>query len=199
MTDETQKALKETEPTDAEIGAARKALEQSQTPEAFVAKVKSFAPLVKSSVLFNKPQLQFLLDAEAIAEFTRHRVLKSVNLADQHDGQATDESGTFDIEVTEVQRPGRKRGDEYREGRPKVTHVPFDPNLGQTIAAQLAKHIQNKADKRYGTKPLLLVYLNLNDAGGRLGDEVEKAINEQKKKHAGTFREICVLWNQKLY
>lgn len=41
-------------PTDAEMTAARKALEQWQTPEAFVSKVESFAPLVKSSVLFNR-------------------------------------------------------------------------------------------------------------------------------------------------
>lgn len=102
--------------TDAEMAAARKALEQWQTPEDFVAKIKSFAPLVESSVLFNKPNAQFLLDATTIAELSKHRTLKSVRLVEQHDGEAKDEAGTFDIEVTEIQRAGRRRGDEYREG-----------------------------------------------------------------------------------
>jgi hypothetical protein len=186
-------------PTDAEMAAARKALEQRQTPEEFIAKIKSFAPLVKSSVLFNKPNAQFLLDATTIAELSKHRKLKHVRLAEQHDGEAEDESGTFDIEVTEIQRPGRRRGDEYREQSPKVTHVPFDPNLGQTIATELAKGIQKKADKKYASKSLLLVYLNLSSQGGRLGKEVEAAIAAEKQRHANTFREICLLWNDKLY
>jgi hypothetical protein len=150
-------------------------------------------------MLFNKANAQFLLDAIPIAEFAKHRRLQSVRLADQFDGQAADETGTFDIEVTEVQRPGRKRGDEYREDSPKVTHPPFDPNLGETVASELAKRIQDKASKRYATKPLLLVYLNFDGAGGALGNEVETAIGEQKTKHADTFREVCVLWNQNLY
>ncbi|MBR0895785.1 hypothetical protein JQ616_12550 [Bradyrhizobium tropiciagri] len=187
------------EPTDAEMADARKALEQWQTPDDFRAKLKDFMPLVKSSVLFNKPNAQFLLDAVTIAELFKYRPLKSVRLANQHDGEAKDENGMFDIEVTEIQRPGRRRGDEYREESPKVTHVPFDPNLGQTVAAELANGVQKKADKKYAAKPLLLVYLNLGDAVGELRTEVEAAINDTKKRHADAFREVCVIWNGKLY
>jgi hypothetical protein len=185
-------------PTDEAMGAARKALEQWQTPEQFVSKVESFAPLVKSSVLFNKPNAQFLLDAIPIAEFSKHRPLKSIRLAEQHDSEAKDDTGTFDIEVTEIQEPGRRRGDEYRCGVPALTHSEFDPNLGKTIASQLAKGVQKKADRKYGSKPLLLIYLNIS-TGGRLGNEVEAAIKEERRKHAIAFREICVLWAGKLY
>ncbi len=48
------------EPTDAEMNAARKALARWQTPEEFEAKVKSFSSLVKSSTLFNKANACFL-------------------------------------------------------------------------------------------------------------------------------------------
>jgi hypothetical protein len=187
------------EPTDAEMADARKVLQQWQSPEDFLSEIEGVMPLVESSVLFNKANAQFLLDAVVIAELSKLRLLKSIRLADQHDGEAKDESGTFDIEVTEIQRPGRRRGDEYRRDSPMVTHVEFDPNLGRTVAAELAKGVQKKADKNYATKPLLLVYLNLSNAGGRLGNEVETAINDLKKKHADAFREICVLWNGKLY
>jgi hypothetical protein len=185
-------------PSDAEMTAARKTLEQWQTPQAFVSKVENFAPLVKSSVLFNKPNARFLLDAIPVAEFSKHRTLQSVRLAEQHDAQVTDHTGMFDIEVTEVLEPGRKRGDEYRCGIPTLKHSEFDPNLGIVIATELANGIKKKAEKRYATKPLLLVYLNIS-TGGRLGDEVETKINEVKAQYAATFREVCVLWAGKLY
>jgi hypothetical protein len=178
-------------PSEAEMTAARKALEQWQSSQAFLSRVESFAPLVKSSVLFNKPNARFLLDAIPIAELSKHRALQSVRLAEQLDAQAKDKTGTFDIEVTEVLAPGRRRGDEYRCGSPRVTHTDFDPDLGDTIATQLAAGIKKKADKKYATKPLLLVYLNIG-TGGRLGNEVERQINELKAQ-------ICILWADKLY
>lgn len=185
-------------PSDAEMTSARKALEQWQTPQDFVSRVESFAQLVKSSVLFNKPNARFLLDAIPVAEFSKHRAVQSVRLAEQHDAQVKDQTGTFDIEVTEVLEPGRKRGDEYRCGSPRVIHAEFDPNLGRTIATQLADGIKKKADRKYATKPLLLVYLNIS-TGGRLGNEVEKEIKRQKTLYPDTFRDVCVLWTGKLY
>lgn len=109
-----------------------------------------------------------------------------------------DQTGTFDVEVTEVLEPGRKRGDEYRSGAPQVTHSAFDPNLGETIATALADGIKKKAEKNYAAKPLLLVYLNIS-TGGKFSDEVETKINELKAQYADKFREICVLWAGKLY
>ncbi len=191
-----------TEPSDAEMNAARQALARWQTPKAFVSKVESFARLVRSSTLFNKPNAAFLLDAIPIAELAKYRAMQSVRLVEQkeglNDGQFKDGSKTIDIEVTEVLEPGRRRGDEYRGGGIKVTAHDFDPNLGKTIATELAKRIKKKADKRYSTKPLLLVYLNIG-TGGRLADEVERAIKALKMEYADVFFEICMLWGNKLY
>ncbi|MBR0882734.1 hypothetical protein ABIF65_007915 [Bradyrhizobium japonicum] len=139
-----------------------------------------------------------MLDAIPIAELSKHRPLESVRLSEQHDAEVKDQTGTFDVEVTEVLEPGRKRGDEYRSGAPQVTHSAFDPNLGETIATALADGIKKKAEKNYAAKPLLLVYLNIS-TGGKFSDEVETKINELKAQYADKFREICVLWAGKLY
>ena len=194
------------EPTDAEMAAARKTLVKWQTPEAFAANVKAFESLVKSTILFNKNSAGFLLDAIPIAEFTRHRALQAVRLAEQHervnDGQFRDSNDqTINIEVTEVMEPGRRRGDEYRCGAPNITHSEFDPCLGKAIAAAFADRVKAKAKKvgtTYTASPLLLVYINFA-VGGRLGNEVETEIKNLKVQYVDTFREICVLWSGKFY
>ena len=192
------------EPSDAEMKAARIALTQWQTPTEFLAKVSSFVPLIKSSTLFNKNSAGFLLDAIPIAEFSKHRAMKELRLAEQreqsNDGQFRISGKATNIEVTEVMEPGRKRGNEYRSDRVALeeTAGDFDPNLGRTIANGLSERIKKKAEKKYATKPLLLVYLNIS-TGGRLADEVEREINRLKVKYAKEFAEICVLWAGKLY
>jgi hypothetical protein len=160
---------------------------------------KAFAPLVSSSTLFNKSNAGFLLDAIPVAELTKRRTVQLVRMVKQaerrNDGQIQNAGETIDIEVTEILDPGRKRGDEYRrEAEQGVRH--FDPYLGETIANQLAQGVKKKADKRYTTTPLLLVYLNIL-GGGRLGGEVEFAIKRLRAEYANAFREICVLWGTK--
>lgn len=189
----------EREPTDVEMSEAQESLAHWQTPEEFESKVKAFDSLIKSSTLFNRANAGFLLDAIPIAAFAKHRAVQSVRLVRQrerlNDGQFRSANETIDIEVTEILDPGRKRGDEYRcEAEQSVRH--FDPQLGETIAHQLAKGIKKKADKGYTTTPLLLVYLNIL-GGGRLGDEIEIAIERLRVEHANAFREICVLWGTK--
>jgi hypothetical protein len=188
------------EPSDAEMNEAQEALARWQTPQEFAVEVENFAPLVKSSTLFNKANAGFLRDAIPIAEFTKHRAVQSLRLARQreglNDGQFRSADEIIDIEVTEVMESGRKRGDEYRCGADQQGIRHFDPYLGETIANELAKSIKKKADKGYPTKPVLLVYLNISD-GGRLGDEVESAIKRLRVEYANTFREICVLWGTK--
>jgi hypothetical protein len=191
------------EPSDAEMVAARKALAQWQTPAQFQAKVASFAPLIKSSTLFNKNGASFLLDAIPIAEFSKNRSIESLRLAEQieqsNDGQFRHSGKATNIEVTEVMEPGRRRGDEYRKGWTAEEKVrDFDPSLGKTIATALSAGIKKKAEKKYATKPLLLVYLNIS-TGGRLGNEVEAEIKKLRAEYADTFAEICVLWADKLY
>jgi hypothetical protein len=191
------------EPSDAEMVAARKALAQWQTPAQFQARVASFTPLIKSSTLFNKNSASFLLDANPIAEFSKNRRIESLRLSEQieqaNDGQFRNSGKATNIEVTEVMEPGRRRGDEYRNCRTAEEKVrDFDPSLGKTIASALSAGIKKKVEKKYVTKPLLLVYLNIS-TGGRLGNEVEAEIQTLRAEYVDSFVELCVLWANKLY
>src|SRR5258708_28984256 len=106
------------EVSDAELSAAHGALTCWQTPQEFVSRVEGFAPLVRSSTLFNRGNAGFLLDAIPIAEFTKRRTVQLVRMVKQtekrNDGQIQNAGETIDIEVTEILDPGRKRGHEYR-------------------------------------------------------------------------------------
>lgn len=190
------------EPSDLELTAARESLCVWQTPHAFITKVRSFAPLVKSSTLFNKANAGFLLDALPVAEFVQLRPVDAVRLAAQqerlNDGQLRLGEVVIDIEVTEVLAPGRRRGDEYRCGARQSGSVDFDPNLGNTIAKALAAGVKRKVERNYPSKPLLLVYLNIC-SGGKLGNEVDAAIRQLKTEYSKSFPEICVLWRGRLY
>ena len=44
---------------------------------------------------------------------------------------------------------------------------------------------------------IVLIYVNMSTYG-TLEKETEAAIKEIKEKYAGEFREICVLWQEKL-
>ena len=189
--------------SDEELAEACDVLSEWQAPEVFQAQVESFARFVRSSSLFNKPNAAFLRDAIPIADFTKFRAVESVRLVKQNEGRNDGKFKTagkiLDIEVTEVLQPGRRRGDEYREGKATLIHLEeFDPNQGENIANELQAAIQRKANKRYVTRPLLLLYLNISTSG-RLGNEVETAIIKSKIEYADNFHEVCVLWGKKLY
>jgi hypothetical protein len=91
-------------------------------PQEFAVEVENFAPLVKSSTLFNKANAGFLRDAIPIAEFTKPCVVKSVRLVRQrkglNDGQFRSADEIIDIEVTEVSiRSVPRRGHSCGLGR----------------------------------------------------------------------------------
>jgi len=139
----------------------------------------------------------------SIAEFVRHYPVELVRLAEQreglNDGQLQISGRIIDVEVTEAMELGRRRGDEYRSHKAANLNLrEFDPNLDETLATQLAEAVSRKADKRYATKPLLLVYLNFR-SGGRLKGEVEVEIKRLKHQYAGLFESVFVLWADKLY
>ncbi len=186
--------------TDLELNELYDALTRWQASQEFVSRVEALAALVSSSTLFNKAKVGFLRDAIPIAEFAKHREVQSIRLTRQqeglNDGQFRSAEEIVDIEVTEVMEPGRRRGDEYRCGAKQQSIRDFDPHLGKAIAFELAKGVRRKGEKAYSTRPLLLVYLNIT-TGGRLGNEVEAAVEKLRTEYANTFREICVLWGTK--
>ena len=106
------------------------------------------------------------------------------------------------VEITEIMEPGRRRGNEYRRTANNSQPLPDRPEdwRGQAakIPAALEAGILKKVEKNYGTKPLLLVYLNIGDYG-LMQKETKAAIAELKAKYSGSFREIWVIWQGVLY
>jgi len=185
------------------LAEGRRALEGWQTPAEFIAKVEELVSPVKSDKLFSLPSVGFLLDAMILAEFMKLRPSDKVRLVEQRrqwpDGQSGTPQKPIDIEITEVLEEGRKRGDEYREGKkPSDGNVEEWHRRAEAIPAQLEKAIQRKIDKRYAGKCTLLIYLNMSNYGV-LQTETEAAIAAVKFKYVASFDEINILWQGKCY
>ena len=113
------------------------------------------------------------------------------------DGFVETSNGTLSIEVTEVDRETRRRGDEYKAGVEPSDTVDDWEEQAKAIPAELERVILKKINKHYDPAPTLVVYLNLNGHGARK-DEIENIIKEAKRKHASSFQGICILWNGRL-
>ena len=93
-------------------------LSRWQTPADFIAKVDLVDELLKSPVLFNKSNINFVFDALTLAAFIALRPTAQVRLAGPReqwpDGFVGSPKAYDQIEITEVLEPGRHRGREYR-------------------------------------------------------------------------------------
>jgi hypothetical protein len=191
---------------DVALSKARTTLAEWQPPEAFVRNVEEVGGLIESALLFNKSNVNFLLDAMALAEFIKLRPAEMVRLAGSREQWPDGFTGTprafTPVEITEVMEPGRKRGDEYRRANQNKEPEPDRPAdwraRAEKIPEALEDAIKKKVAKRYGSKPVLLVYLNISDYG-LMQQETKAAIARLKKQYAGAFQEICVLWQDALY
>ncbi|MCK1705333.1 hypothetical protein IVA86_29065 [Bradyrhizobium sp. 146] len=180
----------------------RKALERWQTPAEFIAKVEELAAPIKSDKLFNRAEASFLLDAMVLAEFVKFRPTEQVRLVGQSaqwpDGQTGSPKASVNIEITEVLEEGRRRGDEYREGKEAKKETAEDwRTRALAVPERLDKAIERKIAKGYAGKCKLVVYLNMSTYS-ILQKETEAAIAAVKAKYADNFDEICVLWQEKL-
>lgn len=139
------------------LPAGRTALERWQTPAEFIAKVEELAAPTKSDKLFNRAEASFLLDAMVLAEFVKFRPTEQVHLVGQSaqwpDGQTGSPKAPVNIEITEVLEEGRRRGDEYREGKETEKETAEDWRArALAIPGQLEKAIERKIAKGYAGK-----------------------------------------------
>lgn len=138
-----------------------------------------------------------------LAEFLKLRPSEKVRLVDQKqqwpDGQSGTPQTPTDIEITEVLEEGRKRGDEYRDGKqPKDGNVKEWRSRAESIPHQLEKAIERKIRKGYSRKCMLLIYVNMSNYG-MLQKEIEVAIASLKTRYVASFDEMNILWQGKLY
>lgn len=188
------------EPTTEQLTAYREILTVWHYSSHFQGIIAALGKRIPTSKLWGNPY-KFAREAMTLAEFTKlSSDYTDVRLGnDPPDGWVRLTSGKeLPVEVTEVLEPGRRRGDEYKEGqlpgRVHVTDEKFEARI-QTIEPQLERAIESKVGK-YQPPPLLLVYLNIADHE-RAQKEIEAAVAKLKTKHADSFNGIHVIWGTK--
>jgi hypothetical protein len=187
-----------------ELKQARADLEGWLSPKDFGNKVEMLDRRITSSEHFISTELKFLRDdAWVLAEFARLINADSVRLARETerfpDGHVKVSGNCLKIEITEADRKGRRRGDEYKPDAPRVTCDPI--NNAETVATALEQAIKNKVEKNYAPPPppTLVVNLNLGVHGNREQEtKLESLIAAVKKRYTSQFAGIYVLRNNKL-
>ncbi len=156
---------------------------------------------IGSTNLFNQSGLTFLTDALTAAEFGQLRQAEQVRLVDDvwPDFELRIGGRVEQFEAVEADDPDRKRGDEYKNdtGEAQVEKR----SLRQTadlIPIWLAIACQKKADKHYGSRANLVVYLNASDYGIRQ-KETEQAFPDATSAVKDCFNEVWVYWKRKAY
>jgi hypothetical protein len=187
--------------SDEELKRARAELEAGCAPNDFFEKVGVLAKKSTPKEWFNEPRLQFLRDAMILAEFARQldgaiRVRLTADADTFPDGFVETSAGTLNIEVTEVDKVERRRGDEYKLGVARPESIDDWEERAKNIPAELERVLLKKVNKNYSPKPTLVVYLNLGF--GVPEDKILSIIEDAKRRHAGSFEGIYVLWEGKL-
>jgi len=188
--------------SDDELRIEREKLEAWCTPQEFHNQVDALAAKFSLEDRFNSPRLAFLRDAILLTEFALKSGATSVRLAaeaDQFpDGYVTVQgTKTLKVEVTEADHEDRRRGDEYKDGG-KAKERPTDDSEGvNVIAKELERVIQKKARKHYNPKPTLVVWLNLDKQEIEESDVVA-VLENTRRKYAGSFEKIFILWRGKV-
>jgi hypothetical protein len=72
------------------------------------------------------------------------------------DGFVATAESTLSVEVTEVDREGRRRGDEYKSGVPARESVHDWEQRAKAIPAELDRVILKKVNKHYRPPPTLV-------------------------------------------
>ena len=201
LEDKWQKGIPASGLSDEELKSARADLEVWCAPKDFFEKVRVLAKKTTPEEWFNAPRLGFLRDAMISGEFAKQlegarRVCLAAEAETFPDGFVETPNGRLSVEVTEVIKETRRRGDEYKGGIPPGESIDDWEERAKTIPAALERTIQKKVDKDYDPKPTLVVYLNVGF--GVPENIILPIIEDAKKRHAASFANIYVLWEGKL-
>jgi hypothetical protein len=185
--------------SDEELKKARAELEAGCAPDDFFEKVGVLAKKTSPKEWFNEPRLQFLRVAMILAEFARQMdgAIRVYLTGDTFpDGMVETSTETLNVEVTEVDKMERRRGDEYKSSVARPESIDDWEERAKNIPAELERVVLKKVNKNYSPKPTLVVYLNLGF--GVPEDKILEIITDAKRAHAVSFKGIHVLWEGKL-
>ncbi|MBF0333075.1 MAG: hypothetical protein HQL40_05415 [Alphaproteobacteria bacterium] len=180
-----------------DVDALKTRLAVWQTPQAMRAEVDD----IRSATLFNRGGLAFLRDAWIAAEFGAIRKAEEVRIVSDAwpDFELRLDGCDEKFEAVEAIDPERRRGDEYREGRPKV----MEDWLARVEQAPewLRDACRKKAGKGYDnrTKSVsLVIYFNFSEFGMRQS-EFETCFPSATIAVKDVFKSVWILWKNKAY
>jgi hypothetical protein len=189
------------EPSRDEINRIKAVLSVWQSPEHFVSVVESFAARVPTEKLWGNPY-KFLREAMTLAEYCKHSGPIAVRMGeDPPDAWVRFELDKDEaIEITEVQEPDRRRGDEYKKfGFGFATHISDEQKTARvaSLLSELTTRVEAKAQAKYDSVPRLLVYLNYPHPEDS-EPKIKHAVAELRKRHPDTLRDIHVVTDRKV-
>jgi hypothetical protein len=160
------RAGKVRELTEEDLAAELVSLSKWQSPRRFIDTVGKINRSVQSDKIWGNPYKQ-LREAIPLASLCQRCHFNAVRMQEKDPPDAwvrLDDGQEEQIEITEVQEPGRRRGDEYKGGL--ASAVRFVPSAqvaehAKLVISQLVNAIDAKVGK-YDFKPRLLVYLNFS-------------------------------------
>jgi hypothetical protein len=189
------------EPEPDQLTQAYSELGAWSSPLDFQRKVDALNAQVKNCEYFSSGRFKSLREAWILAEFARLINADSVRLGlvenSLADGYVRISGDCREVQITEADRPGRKRGDEYKAGSDCKGRTCEPINDAEDVAKALCRAIENKT--KYPSRPTLVVLQNLG-VHGRPGQEVklQSMIVAMKGKYASHFADIYILHNGKL-
>lgn len=173
-------------------------------PKEFLTVVREHNQRVPQADFLGRAELQPLSEAYAAGLFAtilaqEHAVTLRLQRDRFPDFDLRIEDRVLPFELVEADRPGRRRGEEYKEAaRREAEGLPpkmeeSDPKVEEKAAIPAIKRaISNKADKLYKPAPYLLVYVNfwLFDQPPLTPDQFAGLVSRWREQ----FPEIWLLW-----
>jgi hypothetical protein len=170
-------------------------------PRALLDRTEQALDRVPNADLFNNPKYQKLREAWCAAMFglgySKYVAPCKVAVNDGPTRQDVDfylstDSDLWEFQLAETQKPGRRRGDEYKRGDVKLYRVPFpsDAEPNKDAPSWLAAAADKKKAKRYaGSDSLhLLIYLNFDGPGLEYKD-----VAAELRKFSGDFASLWIV------
>jgi hypothetical protein len=185
-----------------EIDDLKKRLAEWQTPLEMNSLVQTAVGVLGSTNLFNQSGLAFLRDAWIAAQFGASRKAEKVRLVSDEwpDFELSFSGRTEAFEAVEADDPDRRRGSEYRQGIGELEDDPEEDWIARAERAPvwLEAACRKKANKRYGGRANLIVYLNLDEYGVRQS-QVEACFPSATQIVRDAFESVWVLWKKRAF
>jgi hypothetical protein len=183
--------------TTADLSKARAELAECMDPGQFRRRVHDLDKRVRPDKKFNDNKYKFLREAWVLAELSNHKSFVRIRLGeDPPDGYVQTENGdVLKIEITSVQTPERALGTEYSD---KKKPKEYDPIEDAEVFAKVLKDAIKKKVNEQNRGCVLVVDLNIVNVI-ITPDKVENAIVSIKGEYAPEFKDLWILWNDKVF